>query len=181
MRIFTKVVVASATVALIACDGTESPSGPPQAGPAGIAAVSVGNGIATGEDVFDFRSLTGNVLTGATGALRGLSAGGLPWVLDGARARLTRDGRLRVDIRGLVLAAGPSAGTNPIPQFRAVVSCVAENGSGYDTVNVASDPVPATSTGDATVDQQLTGLPARCLTPAVFVTSPGLSWFAVTE
>ncbi len=139
------------------------------------------HGVADGEATLDFRGMVGNVLTGQTGSLRDLQAGGLPWVVRRARARLTEDGRLRVDVEGLVLAAGPLAGTNPIPQFRAVLSCRTENaaGTGYDTVNVASAPVTASSDGNARIDVRLDGVPERCLAPAIFVTSPGLQWFAV--
>jgi hypothetical protein len=106
-------------------------------------------------------------------ALHGLTGGGAPWVIDAGRAKLFADGRLEVEIDGLVLA---SNGTNPIANGRAIVTC--------SSVAVASsDIVPFSPSGDATVEAQL-HLPDSCLAPAVFfsgVLSSGAErWLAVT-
>ncbi len=113
-------------------------------------------------------SLTGQPFMGATG-------GGVPWQIDRGRAKLSMDGRLKVDVRGLVLAAGTSKGTNPIATGHALVSC-----SG--AVVAMSGPVPFSTTGDARVDTMVS-LPASCLAPVVFfagITANGDRWFAVT-
>src|SRR5690348_5161470 len=46
--------------------------------------------------------------------IRGIHGGGLPWRIDFADGELRADGRLRVRVRGLVLAGGPPnlIGTN---------------------------------------------------------------------
>src|SRR5512140_506521 len=75
--------------------------------------------------------------TGATNAIRGISGGGLPWVLSFAQGELSTNGKLEVMVKGLVLdpndpaviAAG-LAGRNPIPSFKAIVSCLSKDGSG---------------------------------------------------
>jgi hypothetical protein len=113
-------------------------------------------------------SLAGQVFMGATG-------GGLPWRLDGGRAKLWSDGRLAVEVEGLVLAAGANEGRNPIPTGRALVSC-------GGVVVAMSDPVPYSPEGDAEVDAHVS-LPASCLAPVVFFagnTGAGPRWFAVT-
>ena len=119
-------------------------------------------------------SMTG-IPTGGL-ALEGVAGGGIPWMLDRGDARLFADGRLQVSVRHLVLAAGPLAGTNPIPTGRAIVAC---NG-GADVV--MTDVVPYSAEGDAMVDAQVS-LPSTCLAPAVFFagqTPGGPRWFAVT-
>ena len=184
MRVWAGLVLVGTLGSFTACDGSGSVASPPSADSGRLAAsvTAASEGEANGEVVFDFRHMEGNVSTGSNGALRNLNAGGIPWELSSARARLTRADRLRVDVRGLVLAAGAAAGTNPIPQFRAVLSCQVESasGTGYDVVNIATAPVPASSSGDATIDERLAGIPSRCLAPAVFVTAPSLAWFAVS-
>jgi hypothetical protein len=113
---------------------------------------------------------------GKTGTpIRGIHGGGLPWAIDTADGALSPDGRLRVRVRGLVLAGGPPAiiGTNPIPTFRAILSF--ENAD-----PILTDPVPASTTGDAEIDT-FVSVPHPGFAPIIFV-GPGtaLAWFAVT-
>ena len=69
-------------------------------------------------------------------------------------------------------------GTNPIPQFRAIVSCLTP--ASPDTgEQITTDPVPASPTGDARFSTQV-DLPETCVAPIVFVTSPTGAWFAAT-
>ena len=127
------------------------------------------------------------VPAGLTGAqsqtpLRGLSGGGIPWMLTRGQGTLSTSGHLKVEVEGLVLAAGASAGTNPITSFRALVSCVKSDGTFQ---NILTDAFPATTGpasaggGDADIETDVT-LPAPCIAPIVFVTSPGGAWFAST-
>lgn len=119
-------------------------------------------------------SMTGIPVAGQT--LLGVAGGGLPWHLDRGDARLFADGRLQVSVQGLVLAAGPAEGTNPIPTGRAIVVC------GGGTATVMTDTVPFSSDGNAMVDATI-DLPSPCLAPVVFFagqTGAGPRWFAVT-
>ena len=101
-------------------------------------------------------------------AIRGLPGAGLPWTVGSARASLRADGRLRIKVRGLVLANDPAVpaaqqGTNPLPMFRGLVSCLSEqSGGGIVTANVMTDAFPATPGGDSDVDGPV-ALPAQCL------------------
>ena len=70
-------------------------------------------------------------------------------------------------------------GTNPVPDFLAVVSCQSISGGSPTIVNVSTAPFPATTTGDAHIEAQL-ALPSPCLAPIVFVTAPSGAWFAIT-
>ena len=113
---------------------------------------------------------------GAAALFAGVTGGGLPWVLDKGEAKLLPDGRIQVEVEGLVLAAGAAIGMNPFPTGRAIVSC----SNGADVV--MSDPVPYSPEGDAKVDAQL-ALPSPCLGPIVFFagqTGAGPRWFAVS-
>jgi hypothetical protein len=102
-----------------------------------------------------------------------------------ARRADRTDGRIEVRVRGLVLAAGPSAGTNPIAQFKAIVSCLTpmtDASSGTlvaATVNRSTNTFPATTTGDADIEDAVS-LPSPCIAPIVFVTSPTGAWFSAT-
>jgi hypothetical protein len=134
-----------------------------------IAALAIGNVAPTaagGPKVLDAR-MTGVPV--ANLVVDGVTGGGLPWVLDEGRARLFADGRLQVEVEGLVLVRD---GTNPIPSGHAVVTC-----GGAPAASTAD--VPFSPAGDATVSSRVT-LPSPCLAPAVFFTNTGGRWFAVT-
>ncbi len=123
-------------------------------------------------------------LTGAQSqaALRGINGGGLPWVLTSAHGELTTSGKLEIEVRGLVLAAGTNTGTNPSPVFRGLVSCVKSDGS---FENILTDPFPATTGaasaggGDAKIETTV-ALPQPCIAPIIFVTNNNGAWFAAT-
>ena len=133
---------------------------------------------------FDVMAPVSEPFTGGTNAIRGVPGGGLPWELDAAKGELRADGRLEVEVEGLVLARRapvPEAlrGTNPIASFKAIVSCLTVDGGAPATVNVSTELAPASPSGDAKIEDSVE-LPSPCFAPIVFVTSPGGMWFAVT-
>jgi hypothetical protein len=129
---------------------------------------------------FDTMAPVSGPFVGPANPIRGLPGGGLPWSIEQAKGELKDDGRLEVRVRGLVLAAGANAGTNPIASFRAVVSCRVIDGMNNPAIlNLATAEFPATRAGDSDIEQTLQ-LPSRCFAPIIFVTSPAGSWFAVT-
>jgi hypothetical protein len=119
-------------------------------------------------------------------AVRGVMGAGLPWMVDKARGSLSAGGHLRINVRGLVFTNDPSVpanqrGINTEAMFRGLVSCLSEQsgGGGIVTVNVMTDPFPATPAGDSEINGTV-ALPAQCIAPIVFVTNgAGDSWFAV--
>lgn len=137
--------------------------------------------------ILEFDAMVG-VPAGLTGTqsqvpLRGISGGGIAWMLSSAKGSLSSTGALKIEVTGLVLAAGGNAGSNPIDHFRAVVSCVQDDGT-FDNI-LTTDQFPATTgpaaTGGGNSDIETTvSLPSPCIAPIVFVTSPGGSWFAAT-
>ncbi len=145
---------------------------------------SVSTASAKEPKILEFDTMVGipQALTGTQNPIRGINGGGLPWTLSSASGELKASGRLEIKVEGLVLAAGANAGSNPIASFRAIVSCLAGDGS---IQNVTTDPFPATTGpassggGNARIETTVI-LPQPCIAPIIFVTSPGGAWFAVT-
>jgi hypothetical protein len=96
--------------------------------------------------------------------LHGVSPGAVPWVLRNGAARLRADGRLRLNVRGLVIPVAPGNGTpGPVTTISASLYC------GNDTTAAATTPaVPLSSHGDARIQARVP-LPATCLAPVVMV------------
>ncbi|HEY6377567.1 MAG TPA: hypothetical protein VI316_00115 [Candidatus Dormibacteraeota bacterium] len=123
---------------------------------------------------------------GVPGAIRGVTAAPLPWMIKSVHGELEANGQLDIDVDGLLLASDPSVpanlrGTNPVPFFAGVVSCLTTSNSAVTPANVTTANFKATMpSGTAHIHQKLT-LPNPCVAPLVFVTSPsGGVWFAVT-
>lgn len=136
--------------------------------------------------ILEFDTMVGvtEPFTGATNAIRGVPGGGLPWEVAKARGELRSNGKLEVRVEGLVLARRApvppeTQGTNPAPSFRAIVSCLSSTDGAATTVNVQTDPAPATPSGNARIEAKV-ALPSPCIAPIVFVTSPTGSWFSAT-
>lgn len=132
----------------------------------------------------EFETMVGipQAFTGTQNPIRDIDGGGLPWTIASASGELKSNGRLEIKVRGLVLAAGANAGSNPLASFRAIVSCLASDGT---TQNIVTEEFPATtgpaSSGGGNAKIKTTvSLPQPCLAPIVFVTSAGGAWLAVT-
>jgi hypothetical protein len=134
--------------------------------------------------IMGFETMVGvpQAFTGTQNPIRGINGGGIPWVLDRGRGELSQDGSLEIRVRGLVLASGANAGSNPVAQFRGLVSCLRSDAT---IANVLTGPFPATTGpasaggGNARIQAKL-DLPEPCIAPIIFVTSPTGSWFAST-
>jgi hypothetical protein len=141
------------------------------------------------ELVLAFSTMRGNLphvdINGNVGA-------GAPWVLRDGDGRLTDEGELNIRVRGLVLAPSVPGvgGTNPVPHFRAIVSCTTVDQTGASQiVNVATGPFPADAHGNCRIDADVK-LPDPCYAPIVLVgpaaanATPGVIpngvWFAAT-
>ncbi len=138
------------------------------------------------KDVLEFDTMAGvnGAFVGSANPIRDVPGGGLPWQIDRGRGDLSADGSLRVRVEGLVLLdAAPVPpelqGTNPVPTFKAVVSCLTTTGGNAVTSNVSTGEFPASPSGDATIRAKV-ALPSPCFAPIVFVTSPTGAWFSVT-
>jgi hypothetical protein len=103
-----------------------------------------------------------------------VTPGGVDWVINGpSKVKVSRDGRVRLRIRGLVFAEGPNVGKNTVPQLAASVYCGA-------TAVGTTKPVAFSPQGDAFIDETLaTAPPSPCLAPAVLI-NPAPAGSAVT-
>ena len=139
--------------------------------------------------ILEFNTMVGipRPYTGSANPIRGINGGGLPWVIGSANGELKANGKIEVNVRGLVIdpndpaaIASGRAGTNPSPSFIAIVSCLSKDASGAaTTINVQTGPFPATSTGNSKIEDTVS-LPQPCIAPIIFVASPGGAWFAAT-
>ena len=122
------------------------------------------------------------VFLGEEHAIRGVVGDELPWEIKSGIGRLGLDGRLTIQVHGLVFKDDPSVppelrGINDEEEFRALVSCLDEDGN---VANVVTAGFPATRSGNSLIDAQL-HLPGTCVAPIIFVLSGSEDkWFSVT-
>jgi hypothetical protein len=136
---------------------------------------------------FDKMTPVNGPYVGQAHPIRGVQGGELPWVLAAATGSLSSDGRLRLTVRGLVLAhqaAVPATlrGTNPFPALRAVVSCQSiGTGNSAAIANFSTGDFMASTCGDVEIDARVS-LPRPCIAPVVFIIGPSgvEGWLAVT-
>lgn len=113
---------------------------------------------------------------GATNPVRGVDGDADAWFVKSAKGTLTSNGKLNINVKGLVLPSG----TNDAAEFRALVSCLTVNGANVVEDNVVTQGFAANTKGNAKIKAQLT-LPQPCLAPIVMIL-PGDEdvWFAMT-
>ncbi|HEY7178811.1 MAG TPA: hypothetical protein VH305_06525 [Gaiella sp.] len=148
-----------------------------------LLAPSLGLGGGDGRKVLEARVLGAVVppYTGPTNPIRGVPGAGAPWVIGDSEVDLRSDGRLKLEVTGLVLT---SNGTNPIQNFNAVVSCQTTVNGAAAVSNVRTESFPANTAGNAEFKGEV-DLPSPCFAPIVFVAIPGANgaadrWLAVT-
>lgn len=132
-----------------------------------------------------FSSMIGDPGTATPGAaarnvIRGYQGPSSPWIILGSiTGVLKTNGAIAVTVRGLVL---PNK-TNPVPFFRAALSCQSPTDSTKGKLFFTKS-FPADAMGNAAIADTIT-LPLHCIAPIVLVTSPPLPgnsagfWFAV--
>jgi hypothetical protein len=140
---------------------------------------------ATIKTILTFSAMIGDPGNGTPAAraqnvIRGYLGPDSPWLISSVQGSLKSNGALTVTVRGLVLPGG----TNPVPFFRAALSC-------QDPANSTKGKLFFTKTflADAAGNSNIAGtvsLPSHCIAPIILVTSPAVTgnsagfWFAVT-
>jgi hypothetical protein len=124
--------------------------------------------------------MIGDPGSGPSNVIRGYSGPPSPWVIHSVLGTLKADGSLTAVVRGLVLPDG----INPVPFFRAALSC-------QDPANSTKGKLfftkmfPADASGNSNIVGTVM-LPSECIAPIVLITSPPVGvnfdgfWFAVT-
>jgi hypothetical protein len=97
-------------------------------------------------------------------------------VIKSGRGTVDNQGEVEVRVRGLVIPVPPFNGTNPVPFFKATVSCI----TGEGVVNVSTGNFPANTEGDSRIEGTV-NLPHPCMHPIVFVVAPTGQWFAMSN
>ncbi len=106
--------------------------------------------------------------------IHGVSPGNVPWVLAGGRAAIRMDGRVRVDLRGLVIpiphGAFPANTARPVTTVSASLYCAPDGSAAVATTGSA----PLSESGNARIVDTVT-LPQTCLDPTVLIHPNGAS------
>lgn len=100
----------------------------------------------------------------------GILSGGAPWTVREADASLSDDGKLKVEVEGLLIAAGtgiPPALVGTVGPVKMVAASLVCAGSG-GAVAASTGPVPFDSMGNAEIKASVM-LPASCIAPVVLV------------
>src|SRR5260370_33708176 len=120
----------------------------------------------------------GAVAGAAVGTIndRGIKGGGLPRVIWAGAGQVGEDGTVDVTVTGLIIVVPPINGRNPVPFFRATVSCLTPDG----VVNVSTGLFPASPAGDSHI-HAVVGVPRPCREPDVLVGAPTVAWFAKSK
>jgi hypothetical protein len=136
---------------------------------------------------FDHMYAVDGPFLGDAHSIRGVAGDELPWTIErSAKGSLDTNGRLRIQVRGLVFTDDPEVppenrGKNDETTFRGLVSCVTEvSDTEVGIANVMTEGFPATPEGNSTIDAFIT-LPNPCVAPIVFIMAGSEDkWFAVT-
>ena len=101
-------------------------------------------------------------------AVGGVLSGGAPWVVAQGDAQVSSSGRIQVEIKGLLLASGASAGTiGPVTMVGASLVCGGSGGTAL--TGDAVTPSPLSTAGNAQIEQQVTLPTGGCFAPVVLV------------
>ena len=126
--------------------------------------------------------------------IRGVDAGGAPWVVKNGKVQLRPNGRLIVRVKGLVIGEGALANGNPVPAnligtvagittVHAALTCGGPGGGTPFTIT-PTDGVPISPDGDFEIDAEIS-IPDGCAQPIVLIrigvpATPG-PWIAASE
>lgn len=109
------------------------------------------------------RNFHGQVIGSTPGQhVAGVPSGGAPWVIAASEFTVSANGKIQVEIRGLLISAGPAINTvGPVTMVSASVVC-------SDVVAATTSAVPLSAAGDASIHDTIT-VPAPCIAPAVLI------------
>lgn len=98
----------------------------------------------------------------------GIASGGAPWIVARGEASVNGNGKLEVEVHGLLLTTGAPANlvgtTGPVQMVAASLVCGGSGGA----VAASTDAVPLSGAGNAELKDKIT-VPATCIAPIVLV------------
>jgi len=106
-------------------------------------------------------ALVGSMPAPASPAIAGVNPGGAPWVNGKSTVRVRQDGRISVNITGLVIPPPRGTGVNPIAAVVATLVC-------GGTVTASTEPFALSATGDGST-RTVISVPRRCDDPEVLI------------
>jgi hypothetical protein len=102
----------------------------------------------------------------------GVRSGGVPWVVSTGEATISPNGRIHVEVQGLLIGAGAPANlvgtTGPVTMVAATLVCGGTGGTPVLVPDGSVTPSPLNSAGNAQIDQVVTFSPG-CFGPEVLV------------
>jgi len=105
--------------------------------------------------------LVGSTPAPGSPVVAGINPGAAPWVNGPSRVRVQDDGRVAVQIRGLVIPPPRGTGVNPIPFVVATLVCDQQ-------VGASTMPFALSAAGDGST-RQVIAVPRRCDDPVVLI------------
>lgn len=129
-----------------------------------VMVLAIGLGLLAGAAAADEnRGFHGQLAGSAVGEhVAGVPSGGAPWVVANSEFNVTANGRIQVEIRGLVISSGAFINTvGPVTMVDASLAC-------NDVVVASTTAVPLSSGGNTSIHDQIT-VPARCIAPALLI------------
>jgi hypothetical protein len=114
----------------------------------------------------------------ATSTVRGVPPAGQIWVIDKLEAKVSMNGRISVEGKGLVLGAGNNVGRATGQSVFATLTCVAANDAEQYSSTLTG--VPLSVTGDFKIHDTLQPAPPfPCASPALLIRNAANGgWFA---
>lgn len=89
----------------------------------------------------------------------GIASGGAPWMIAESEFNVSSNGRVQVQLRGLLIT--PNGTVGPVTMVNASVAC-------GDVVAGTTGAVMLTTTGNASIDDMV-ALPSPCIAPTVLI------------
>jgi hypothetical protein len=124
--------------------------------------------------------VTGPPVTVNLNIVRGVAPAGQIWVIDKLEARVSANGSIKVEGKGLVLAGGNNAGRPP-PGVSVIATLICSAAAPFMQFSTSTAGVLPSADGDFKINDMLSPLPpSPCASPLLLIrNAANLAWFAI--